>query len=168
MSGAQLDASVDAINLSADFGVMYNGGGDGKIFYNTTEYWEEQTELVPEAGTVYIYSDYKQDENDNYVVGVKVGDGTTLLSELTFTDELVPTKTSQLDNDSFFLVGKKKTDTLRAGETQLVFTDAFITSDKDIFVMSDIYYTEMVQGDGTCTLTFPEQETDELVRIIII
>lgn len=56
-----------------------------KVFYNTTEYWTEQEELIAEFGAFYIYSDYKFIE-DKYVPGIKVGNGVDLLKDLPFLD----------------------------------------------------------------------------------
>ena len=71
--------------IDADFGVVYEVQRD-KVLYGTTEYWEAQTELVGKEGYLYIYSDYKQNSQEQDVIGIKVGDGETLLSELTFSD----------------------------------------------------------------------------------
>ena len=71
--------------IDADFGVVYEIQRD-KVLYGTTEYWDAQTELVGKEGYLYIYSDYKQNSQEQDVIGIKVGDGETLLSDLTFSD----------------------------------------------------------------------------------
>ena len=61
---------------------------DKEVYYGTTEYWNSLPELVAGAGYIYIYSDY-QTVDDEDVAGIKVGNGTTLLKDLPFTDEYV-------------------------------------------------------------------------------
>ena len=62
------------------------------------------------------------------------------------------------------------TDTLEAGETELVFTGASITTDSTIDVYTDTYGvnpTNIVVATGTITLTFEAQSTDLGVKVRI-
>ena len=56
--------------------------------------------FIPNQGELIVYD---IDENYNYE-RLKIGDGTTAVSNLPFVNDIeVPTKTSQLENDSNFL-----------------------------------------------------------------
>lgn len=75
--------------------VEEHGGGGGKEYvrYDTTAAWNARTTLVAERGILYIYSDHAsyidQDTGETvYVPGIKVGNGTSLLSVLPFIDVL--------------------------------------------------------------------------------
>lgn len=59
-----------------------------KVFYDTYENWESQTELVGKCGCIYIYADWGEDPDGKKVAGFKVGDGETLLADLPFTDQM--------------------------------------------------------------------------------
>ena len=72
--------------IDADFGEVYqSSGGEEKIFYNTTAYWNSRPDLIARRGYVYVYSDYKQVDNED-VAGIKVGDGTSYLIDMPFID----------------------------------------------------------------------------------
>lgn len=58
-----------------------------KILYNSTEYWENNSELIGEAGTFYIYKDYRI-YNQKKIPNFKIGDGVTSLKDLPFIDEM--------------------------------------------------------------------------------
>lgn len=99
MNGANIVATVDATfentldlsanvstdqALSVDLGEIYQSG-DCKVLYNTSEYWNAHPQLIAKKGYLYVYADYKQvDEQD--VAGFKVGDGTSYLIDMPFTD----------------------------------------------------------------------------------
>ena len=53
------------------------------IHSDTTANWDAQQELVGKNNHLYVYLDYTTD-GVNYYPGFKVGDGDTLLSDLTF------------------------------------------------------------------------------------
>ena len=56
-----------------------------------SEHWEDYGTYVPKFGEIIIYSDYDviQDEfeNDVYVPGIKVGDGTNYVADLPFVGD---------------------------------------------------------------------------------
>lgn len=58
-----------------------------KIFYATTAEWREQTTLVSIEGAIYVWSDYRKDENNKDVPGIKIGDGLAYVLDLPFLDE---------------------------------------------------------------------------------
>ena len=62
-------------------------GSSAPIYYNTTDFWNQQDSLIPESGSIYIYSDYSETETESgtqKVPALKIGDGETLLSALPF------------------------------------------------------------------------------------
>ena len=61
------------------------GGGVDNIHSDTTTNWDAQTELVALKDHLYIYTDHRQVSGLN-IPGMKVGDGTSLLSVLPFLD----------------------------------------------------------------------------------
>lgn len=104
-------------------GRLTNGIGTGgaKAEFGTTEFWNEQIEYVPLEGTFIVYTDHIVIGDVPYL-GVKIGDGVSLLSELKFIsegelhqlsgvafsgsyDDLadVPTKLSQFSDDVGYL-----------------------------------------------------------------
>lgn len=59
---------------------QYIGSSDYcKILYGTTSYWNNQSQLVSELDTAYVYTDYYTDGSGNYVPAVKLGDGVAYL-----------------------------------------------------------------------------------------
>lgn len=69
----------------ADFGLH-------PIYYDTTANWNACVDLIPEAGAIYIYSDYKtltySDGRTVVAPGMRIGDGTTYLCDIPFQAEL--------------------------------------------------------------------------------
>ena len=61
------------------------GAIDVRVIYGTTEYWDEQPELIAQANALYVYTDALSKDFKN-IARFKVGDGQTLLKELPFTD----------------------------------------------------------------------------------
>ena len=79
--------------------------GLGSVYYDTTEHWEAQPELIAERATVYIYSDYYyiEDEGGNRtpIAGLKVGDGTSYLIDMPFvTDAMTYMLVTHIANNS--------------------------------------------------------------------
>ncbi len=58
------------------------------IFYDTTAHWDSQSSLISTQGAIYVYSDYQEDGNGNYIPGIKVGVDNFYLKDLPFTDTL--------------------------------------------------------------------------------
>lgn len=58
------------------------------VYFDTVSGWNEQSDLVSVKNAVYVYTDY-QDTEEGKIAGVKVGDGTTYVVDLPFTDKLV-------------------------------------------------------------------------------
>lgn len=73
-------ATVAGNKTSADYDLA-------TVLFDTTENWSALTDTVSVKNTVYVYTDYKQAERGT-VAGVKVGDGTSYIVDLPFTDEL--------------------------------------------------------------------------------
>lgn len=59
-----------------------------EILFNTVEGWRAQVGLVGQANTIYIYTDYQEDEDGNPIAGVKVGDGNAYLIDAPFLDTI--------------------------------------------------------------------------------
>lgn len=58
------------------------------VYVNTTEYWDSQVGFRPDAGTIIIYTDRDIVSGKN-VSGIKIGDGTTTVQSLPFTDDKI-------------------------------------------------------------------------------
>lgn len=89
MEGANIVATVDAtfentLELTVETDDVYESS-TSKVLYNTTEYWNSRPQLIAKEGYLYVYADYKQ-EGDEIVPGFKVGDGTSYLIDMPFTD----------------------------------------------------------------------------------
>ena len=60
--------------------IVLDGGGSLQsqvelpYTYMSTAEWDEQPPIVSEAGALYIWSDYRQDEQGNNIPGVKIGE----------------------------------------------------------------------------------------------
>ena len=57
------------------------------VLFDTTEHWNNQTSLISEKNTLYVYIDYMTDENLT-IPGFKLGDGKAYLIDLPFTDKV--------------------------------------------------------------------------------
>ena len=60
-----------------------------RIYYKTTVEWNSVPSMVAREGVIYIYSDYKQDEEGRNIAGFKVGDGKAYLIDMPFIDEII-------------------------------------------------------------------------------
>lgn len=94
------------------------------VLFDTTENWNAQTQTVSVENTVYVYTDYQQTDQ-GMVAGIKVGDGTTYIVDLPFTDTLLQEHIT--DADIHVTTAEKafwnaKNRALAVGET-LVITD---------------------------------------------
>lgn len=67
------------------------------VYFDTKEHWNAQPDLVGEANSIYIYTNYKTVDGQN-MAGIKVGDGQAYLIDNPFLDEfnynLITTHTS--------------------------------------------------------------------------
>lgn len=100
-STAQINANFDSdsnINaqfnsnvapLDAVFGTVYVVGGDCKVLYASTATWNSQPQLISARGYIYIYADYRQNGQGQNIASMKVGDGTSYLIDMPFTDDLL-------------------------------------------------------------------------------
>lgn len=79
--------SIDGV-VSTLFAPTGGGGGDAKVYYGTTAYWNSQPTLQTEQGALYIYSDYKQNPDQEDIPGLKVGDGNAYLIDAPFVDDI--------------------------------------------------------------------------------
>ena len=84
-----VDFNSPTAPLTAQFGTVYIVGGDCRVLYATTETWNSQPQLVSEKGYIYIYCDYRKDDDNNNIASIKVGDGNAYLIDMPFTDELI-------------------------------------------------------------------------------
>lgn len=81
-----------AYSLSnSGFTVRLTGGlGDSAvqlpIFAKTTAEWNADPDIVSQPNTLYIYTDYRTDDNGNPVPGFKIGNGNAYLIDLAFHD----------------------------------------------------------------------------------
>ena len=84
-----MDFSASPVPIDAEFGNVYVVGGDCKVLYASTATWNSQPQLISARGYIYIYSDYRQNDQEQNVAAIKVGDGTSYLIDMPFTDELL-------------------------------------------------------------------------------
>lgn len=63
------------------------GGGNANIEYHTTQYFEEHHTTVYAEGTIIVFSDYKKDEQEQDVPGIKIADGVTRVLDLPFINQ---------------------------------------------------------------------------------
>jgi len=73
------DVTLVGNKTLTDFGISY-------VYSGNTEYWNSQPSLITTDKAVYIYTDYREDENGRYVPGIKIGDGMGYLIDAPFLD----------------------------------------------------------------------------------
>ena len=112
-----IDAEID--------GVIVIHSGDAKVYYATTAVWNSQPDRLSEAGSLYVYSDYTQDEHQQNIPAVKVGDGLAYIVDLPFTSDILydhvrnqVIHVTQADKDKW----NAKVRCYMDGENNLVFT----------------------------------------------
>ena len=66
---------------------------------NTTAYWEAHPTIVSKLDTIYVYTDFDKDTNNNDIPGVKFGDGATYVDSLPFIAGTVTQTMIQSWND---------------------------------------------------------------------
>ena len=75
---------IDSVTLQGDIDI--SNFNLKHIYYMTTEQWNSTPSLISEEGAVYIYSDYFSFD-DEYIPGIKIGDGLAYVVDLPFLDE---------------------------------------------------------------------------------
>lgn len=88
-----------------NIGVKYND-----IQVNTTDYWNSRIGYIPAAGTIIVYSDYKE-VNGKVIPGIKVGSGNGYVQDLGFVSE--DTSTDLLEHINNTIVHVTSQDRLR-------------------------------------------------------
>ena len=73
-------------SLSGIMGIG-SGGGSSNIFYGTTQFWNEKPTLIATRGAIYVYSDHSKDPDNKDIPAIKIGDGTSYLIDMPFTDD---------------------------------------------------------------------------------
>ena len=74
--------------------IVLDGGGtlqsriELPYVYQTTEQWNSTPSTISEAGALYIWADYKQNEQGEDIPGVKIGDGKAYIIDLPFIDDI--------------------------------------------------------------------------------
>ena len=120
-TGSTIGLQVDNNNYNLDFGISIKPGtpsggnynmlrnkpqiegvtlqgnllltdfGTNNIYYNTTEGWNNQHDLIGKEGAIYIYSDHNTITNENDEIidipGIKIGDGLAYLIDAPFLDD---------------------------------------------------------------------------------
>ena len=59
-----------------------------EVYFNTVAGWAAQSSLVGQANTIYVYTDYQEDEDGNQIAGIKIGDGNAYLIDKPFLDTI--------------------------------------------------------------------------------
>lgn len=104
VQGNSLPATVDdsAIYAVAGTQQLYIGStlfgqGYSALLYDTTAGWNSKIDLVSKSGVVYIYTDHDTYQGDPFP-GMKIGDGTSYLIDLPFTDSILKAHLSDTDS----------------------------------------------------------------------
>lgn len=144
-SGGGGGGGADSLTDLSDVSISSPQGGECLKYNATSGKWENGDD----AGNV------QSDWNENDPTS-----GAYILNKPS-----IPSKTSDLTNDSGFQSVKVLTDTLNAGQTTLTFTDSAITTSSLIDVYAPVWYSDAVQSNGSVVLTFPVQSSDMVVKI---
>lgn len=72
--------------------------GIERFRYGTTEYWNTYPSLISDKGTIYVYVNHHEIDGE-YVPGFKVGDGTSYLIDMPFTDSYMDENLNEHIND---------------------------------------------------------------------
>ena len=59
-----------------------------EVYFNTVAGWAAQSSLVGQVNTIYVYTDYQEDEDGNQIAGIKIGDGNAYLIDKPFLDTI--------------------------------------------------------------------------------
>lgn len=78
--------------------INLGGSVSAKIYYDTKENWNSQTSFISEHHAIYVYTNYKEIEdevgNKTYVPGIKIGDGKAYLIDLPFVGDITDVETN--------------------------------------------------------------------------
>ncbi len=58
------------------------------VMFDTVEHWSECTD-ISEKNTVYVYTDYEKDGSGRDIAAIKIGDGTSYIVDLPFTNTIM-------------------------------------------------------------------------------
>lgn len=110
--------------LTVRFGTI--GGGGGDIECRSTAEWDLDPTKISDFGTVYIYTDYQNIDNQN-VPGMKVGDGSTPIVDLPFTTKkydqhVADTSIHVTDEEKLFWNDKMRCYMSTSNPENLIFT----------------------------------------------
>lgn len=61
--------------------------GITRVLYGTKEEWNSKPLLISTEHTLYVYTNYDEDEHGNLIAGFKLGDGNSYLIDSPFLDE---------------------------------------------------------------------------------
>ena len=102
-----------------------------QILFDTKDNWDEQYNLIGQKDTIYIYTDYKEDDQGNKIAGVKIGDGnaylidapfiTEAISNVEIDSELSSTSTNPLENRAVHEALSQLADSLSLNRPQVFF-----------------------------------------------
>ena len=70
---AQFNSNIQP--LDAQFGTVYVVGGDCRVLYASTATWDSQPQLVSARGYIYIYADYRQNQQGQRYQGLSGASG---------------------------------------------------------------------------------------------
>jgi len=73
--------------------------GFAGIKYGTTEYWNTHASYVPIKNYIIIYTDYQTTSEGKPIYGIKIGDGETSVSELSFTLDNVSEELDEIQEE---------------------------------------------------------------------
>lgn len=78
----------DGTTIVVDLPFISSSNTDKDIQYNTTQYWNTQIDYIPTAGQIIIYSDKYLTEYNTNTPAIKIGDGTTFVTDLPFLTDI--------------------------------------------------------------------------------
>lgn len=102
------DTLIAGSNITIENNVISaTGGGSGtsNVLVATREAWDSQRDLIGEAGTVYVYSDGRTNENGDPVPTFKVGNGINYLIDMAFNDDIM---VRHMTNDTIHVTQAEK------------------------------------------------------------
>lgn len=73
--------TIQGVKSSSDYGLP-------TVVFDTTENWAQCMD-ISEKNTIYVYTDYDKDSDGYDIAAFKVGDGTSYIVDLPFTDVLI-------------------------------------------------------------------------------